>query len=555
MAGGRLPEGGRGWHSFDLKENKLFATIPLPARAKFATCFARRPTIRTYTPSVIRTATGVAGAGNVPVPPNGMNRFLVRVDLKQKTAVRLGDSLGGNNPWMQQSFLPVAMSRDGQRLLTCWYNGGTTMCAGLFNVDEAAGTFQQVVSNINGAPVMMNAPNMNSMHGYGAIVASSRWWTVAIASSRRNWARRCGPSPARRWRSTRGAGPGRFASGVATGVADLLGSGDAQGDRDADAPAAEAAQPAGVGPAVGPGMAPAYRAAPGGAGGVPAAAAAETVQCDLAGQRVFCGFATKGYVVGLDKLDVKIPKRLEIVVPGQVTAAAGRTVRLPLATNAAPGNPAATFTLDSPPPFAKIDHSDLVLAATMASFGSHEVVVKASQGDLSDEVTLSVRVEVPSVHLGFVIRGVALDRRQDRAVAWGSAAVPANGIGGMPPADPRMEFAVIDLPSQKVVSTHSMPGGVQFIALNEKYVYVIPPNPHVLYRLDRAEPSRSRRVLLGGTPQSLAATPDNRVAVEINDGGGLLLRTFDRRTLQTGDRDDSGLAPSGRQPRPVGFAF
>ena len=101
-----------------------------------------------------------------------------------------------------------------------------------------------------------------------------------------------------------------------------------------------------------------------------------------------------------------------------------------------------------------------------------------------------------------------------------------------------MDFAIVDLASQKVVGSHSMPGGIQFIALDEKYVFVIPPNPHVLVRLDRADLSRSRRVLLGGTPMALAATPDKCVAMEVNDGGGFLLRVLDRQTLQPNNRDD-----------------
>jgi hypothetical protein len=526
----------------DLKENKLAGTIPLPGQGGMYDLFCSKAdnpyVFVACDPNPPGNRLGYAPAGAV------LPRFLVRVNLKRREAIRLVDNPMAGLPWNQQNLLPIVMSQDGQRMLHCWYNGGVTYLHGLFDVDEEAGTFQQVQVGISGPP------GMNGVRGYGAVVASRRWWTVGNCL----FPTELGPSLRAFAGSPVAIHPvldlaaslqesqlvlQTFSAAETLKEIELPDAPSAEG-----APAAGAAGPAPAvmpaAPAAGPFAAPAVAFGPGGA---PAGAVTETVQYDLAGQRVFCGLATKGYVVGLTGLGVKIPNRLEIVVPSQTTATAGKTTRVPLATNLPPGDRQPTFTLDSPPPFAKIEGTDLVLAPTLAQLGTHEVVVKASQGDLSDQVTLSIHVEVPSVHLGFSIHGVAVDRQQRSAVAWGPS--PAgSGAAAMPPADPRMDFAVIDVASQKVIGAHSLPGGIQFIALDEKYVFVIPPNPHVLYRLDRADPSRSRRMLLGGAPQALAIAPDKCVAVEIHDGTAFLLRVLDRETLQPIDRDE-GEAASG----------
>ena len=494
----------------DLKENKVSGTVSLSGSV-IRDLFCSKAD-NPYVYALCDPNAGGMPAANVPLAPGSVTaHLLVRVDLKRKEALPVASAASGGSIWIQQNLLPVAMARDGQRLLVCWYNGGFTRASGLFDVDEGAGTFQQLPSGING------------VRGYGAVTAAGRWWTVG------NCLFPTEPGP-----------PLRTFAGSPVAIHPVLdlaaslqesqlvlqtfSAAETLKEIDLpDAPVAEGPQPGVASPARGPGA-----AAP------PPTAATETVQYDLAGSRVFCGLASKGYVVGLDNLGVKFPNRLELVIPNRTTAAVGKTTRVPLASNAPRGGAKPEFTLDSPPPFAKIDHNDLVLAPSLTQIGTHEVVVKASQGDLSDEVTLSIRVEVPGVHLGFFIRGVALDRQRKSTVAWGQSAAS----GAAASADSPMDFALVDLASQKVVNTHSMPGGVQFIALDEKFVFVIPPTPHVLYRLDRADPSRSQRVLLGGTPLALAATPDHRVAVEISDSAGFLLRLLDRRTLQPGAGDD-----------------
>ena len=164
------------------------------------------------------------------------------------------------------------------------------------------------------------------------------------------------------------------------------------------------------------------------------AAAEATVQYDLAGKRVFCGFASKAYVVDLASLAATIPPRLEIDVPGRLSAGVGQTVRVPLRSGAAAGEAQPAWTLASAPPFAKLEGSDLVLSPRFAHLGRHDLVVKASQGDLSDSATLSIRVEIPSVNVGLTIRDLAIDRQEKCAVVWGGQEPGAGASGG--PSNP-----------------------------------------------------------------------------------------------------------------------
>ncbi len=505
----------------DLKENKVSGTVSLSGSG-IRDLFCSKAD-NPYVYALCDPNAGGIPAGNVPINPGTVTAHsLVRVDLKRKEAFPVASAASGSNLWIQQNLLPAAMARDGQRLLVCWYNGGFTNAGGLFDVAEGAGTFQQLPFGING------------VRGYGAVTTAGRWWTVG------NCLFPMEPGPPLR---TFAGSPVAIhpALDLAASlqesqlVLQTFSAAETLKEIDLpDAPVAEGPQP-GV-PARGPGAA-----------GPPATAATETVQYDLAGGRVFCGLASKGYVVGLANLGVKIPHRLELVIPSRMMAAVGKTTRVPLATNAVAGGAQPEFTLDSPSPFAKIEGSNLVLAPSLAQLGTHEVAVKASQGDLSDQVTLSIRVEVPSVNLGFFIRGMTVDRQQKGAVAWG----PSAAGGAAASADSPMDFALIDLASQKVVNTRSMPNGVQFIALDEKYVFVIPPTPHVLYRLDRADPSRSRRILLGAMPLALAVMPNKQVMVEIGNGAGSMFPVFDRETLYRDDRDDADAA--SREPgRPNG---
>ena len=208
------------------------------------------------------------------------------------------------------------MSRDGQRLLNCWYTGGGMYLVGLFDVDKEAGTFQQVPAGINGAP------GMNGVRGYGAVVAAGRWWSVGntlfpmeLSAAVRMFA----GSPVAIHPVL------DLAASLQEGQLSLQTFSAAENLKTIDLPdapategtAADEDQPSPQNTFV------ACRAA----AQPPATAATETVQYDLAGQRVFCGLATKGYVVGLDKLGVKIPKRLELVVPSRMTAGAGQTTR------------------------------------------------------------------------------------------------------------------------------------------------------------------------------------------------------------------------------------
>ena len=79
-------------------------------------------------------------------------------------------------------------------------------------------------------------------------------------------------------------------------------------------------------------------------------------------------------------------------------------------------------------------------------------------------------------------------------------------------------FALIDLDSHKILGTHSLSGGIRCIALDDKYVYVIPVSVHALYRFDRTDLSKLRRFFLGSIPERLVATPDKQIAVQL--GGG-----------------------------------
>ena len=428
--------------------------------------------------------------------PGAFGRMLAQVDLGRKEVRQQI----GNGPWMQPNESRFAMSRDGAQLLGCLFDGSRTISTGLFDFDEDACAFQAVGGNMN--PVM------------GRVVAKSfgRYWALGDSVFSLDLG-----APLRRFAGSPVAvHPALDLAASRQGSQLVLQSFSAAKEIKAiDLPGAPDA------------IATALQHE---------AAAEATVAYDLVGKRVFCGLASNAYVVDLSGLAATIPPRLEINVPSRVSAAAGQTVRVPLRSGAAAGKAQPAWTLASGPPFAKLEGSDLVLSPEFAQLGQHDLVVKASQGALSDSATISICVEIPSVNVGFTIRDLAVDRQEKCAVAWGSTAT-VNRFGQETP----MDFALVDLASHRVVATHSLTGSIRLVAVDDKYVYLVPTSTQILYRFDRADLGKSRRVFLGGIPQRLVATPDKQVAVQVQEQGGLPLRLFDRETLQSNDEGDADL--------------
>ncbi len=428
--------------------------------------------------------------------PGAFGRMLAQVDLGRKEVRQQV----GNGPWMQPNESRFALSRDGAQLLGCLFDGSRTISTGLFDFDEDACAFQAVGGNMN--PVM------------GRVVAKSfgRYWALGDSVFSLDLG-----APLRRFAGSPVAvHPALDLAASRQGSQLVLQSFSAAKEIKAiDLPGAPDA------------IATALQHE---------AAAEATVAYDLVGKRVFCGLASNAYVVDLSGLAATIPPRLEIDVPSRVSAAAGQTVRVPLRSGAAAGEAQPAWTLASGPPFAKLEGSDLVLSPEFAQLGQHDLVVKASQGALSDSATISICVEIPSVSVGFTIRDLAVDRQEKCAVAWGSTAT-VNRFGQETP----MDFALVDLASHRVVATHSLTGSIRLVAVDDKYVYLVPTSTQILYRFDRADLGKSRRVFLGGIPQRLVATPDKQVAVQVQEQGGLPLRVFDRETLQSNDEGDADL--------------
>jgi hypothetical protein len=278
-----------------------------------------------------------------------------------------------------------------------------------------------------------------------------------------------------------------------------------------------------------------------------------TLQYDLPGNRMVCGLPGGAWVVGLTDLGVELRPRMEILAPSRIHITQGQTHCVPLKTSETKKNLAKiTATVVSGPSFAKITGSELVLSPGPRESGQHAIAIKASQGEMSDTVTITVTVGVPSVEVGFAIRDVAIDGEGKIAVAWGPHGLPQQQrppireLGG---GETPMDFAVIDLAGLKVLSTQSLTTAIQLLAVDDKYIYLTPTSGNLLYRLDRNDLSKRTRVFLPARPTRLVATPDKHVAVLLHgDHSEGTMDVFDRETLQRNAKHSGqrvmGLSPN-----------
>ena len=104
---------------------------------------------------------------------------------------------------------------------------------------------------------------------------------------------------------------------------------------------------------------------------------------------------------------------------------------------------------------------------------------------------------------------------------------PSDNLANTP-----MRFALVNLGALKTLDTRSVTTGIQLAVLDDKYVYMVLASGNVLYRLDRDDLTKRRRVFLSGNPRELAATPDHHLAVMLYGEHQSSIEMFDRETLQ-----------------------
>ena len=233
---------------------------------------------------------------------------------------------------------------------------------------------------------------------------------------------------------------------------------------------------------------------------------------DLAHDRLVYATESRAYVVAIDTELAAASPRLAIVGSPKLKVVMDQTRRVRLAV-ADGGN--ATWTVDSMAAFARLQGNELVISPTLANLGHHHITVKAVRGGLSDTLTITLDVAAPSLDLGFQIDEVVLDRAGKTAVTWGRQGSQRFNYEPDGANEPT-QFALIDLDAMKILATEPLKAGLQFAALDDRYLYMTLFSGNVLCRFDRSDLSVRKRVLLDGRPTQMNALPNGKLAIRVS---------------------------------------
>ena len=127
-------------------------------------------------------------------------------------------------------------------------------------------------------------------------------------------------------------------------------------------------------------------------------------------------------------------------------------------------------------------------------------------------------ISVPMIDLGFPVQQMQFDATGKTALVWGGKV--ADRRRHLPnTANEETTFALVDLDRLKVLATQSEAANIQLACLDDKYIYLIPANDNVLYRLDRTDISKRTRLVLAEKPSRVEALPDGHVAIMLTNTG------------------------------------
>ena len=177
---------------------------------------------------------------------------------------------------------------------------------------------------------------------------------------------------------------------------------------------------------------------------------------DLAHDRVIYALGDMAYVLPSAGEFSTRSKRLSIAGSPALVVMAGRTCRHRLTI--ADGG-AGTWSIESAPPFVKLDGNELVISPGDEQIGHLECTVKAARGPMGDSLRLSLDVGVPSVNVGFQIEGMTTDPAGKMALVWSHTG--DQPINQMPEVKGPMDFALVDLDDLKMVGKQTVKEGIQ----------------------------------------------------------------------------------------------
>ncbi len=264
-----------------------------------------------------------------------------------------------------------------------------------------------------------------------------------------------------------------------------------------------------------------------------------TVRFDLAHERVIFGVRSQAFIVAIASTGLTPQPRLELKLPSRLTVFTSETRALPVESFHPQSFTEGSVELVSGPPFVKLSKAKLTVVPTTDDVGEYEIKILAKLKERTNEKTIKLTVEPPSVTLDLRIQGVTASPDGKNALVWGSNATANENdprMGTENAADVPTEMAVIDLPQATLVRKQTSNSRITDAVLDEKNIYVTLANNNVLYRLGRDEKSSKAKVFLNGVPRGIRFLPENRIAVITSSQANVAaingVQVFSRDTLE-----------------------
>ena len=257
------------------------------------------------------------------------------------------------------------------------------------------------------------------------------------------------------------------------------------------------------------------------------------LQFDAAGRRVYCAWRKHAYIFNLADLDPKnLQPLLMIDTPSSVEVTVGDTLRSKLNVTNAKLAAATRFELVSAPDGAQVAGSELVWKPTADAVGEHDVVVKATSGEMTDSITVTAKVSLPTIPLDFVSTGLNVDREGKFAIVWGPqlSEDPRQQIRGS--SGGPVNYVVIDLEKKEVVARQRLTAGVKSLSIDDKYLYLVPATGNVIYRAGLTDASDRKRLFLNAPVTHVFSLPQGAIALRTHDGRQGEMQVYDRATLK-----------------------
>ncbi|MDA7980847.1 MAG: putative Ig domain-containing protein [Pirellulales bacterium] len=232
-------------------------------------------------------------------------------------------------------------------------------------------------------------------------------------------------------------------------------------------------------------------------------------------------------VMNLEQLQVPDERVMLIETPHLATTAMGQDVNLQIETFPVTSEQ-VVFTKTSGPAGLTISKNGrLEWTPGTSEVGKHTIKVKATAGDLTDEVEFLARVTRPEFKLDGVILSLQVNPAQTQALV--ACALPEK------PGDDRHlsvfeEFGrkerdiisrlfLLDLETMQILVERELKEAAACICLTDEAAFVGHSNGGKLYRLKLGDLSEDERKFLGGPPSAIWRLNNNILYVATNNGG------------------------------------